>query len=130
MPLKKVLLPPHLVSTSTLLSPASHDPDCTSTGCDASTGITAMSPGRSGATPTSPPFGGAERVDEERRAAEHRALESGEHATARLGLDVDAVGHRRHRAGLDEEVTAGRDGDGGEGERGIGNDVDLHGRRA
>ena len=56
MPLKNVLLPPHFVSTSTLLSPASHEPDCTSTGCDASTGITAMSPGRSGATPTSPPF--------------------------------------------------------------------------
>src|SRR3954471_5504419 len=57
LPLKNVLLPPHFVSMSTPLSPASQEPDCTSTGCAASTGITAMSPGRSGATHTSPPFG-------------------------------------------------------------------------
>src|SRR4051812_15382138 len=55
-PLKNPLAPPHLVSTSTLVSDAIHEPDCTIRACEPSTSIWVMSPGRAGATDTEPPL--------------------------------------------------------------------------
>ena len=51
-----------MVSTSTLESPAIHEPDCTSSGWVALTGINVMSPGREGATLTVPPAAGKTRA--------------------------------------------------------------------
>ena len=56
-PEKNVFAPPHFVSTSTPVSEASHEPDCTIIGVEASTGRWTMSPGRVGATVSSPPCG-------------------------------------------------------------------------
>ena len=55
-PLKNVFAPPHFVSTTTLASLASHEPDCTMMAFAPSsgTGRWMMSPGSAGATMTSP----------------------------------------------------------------------------
>ena len=49
--------PPHLVSTSTPGSEASHEPDCTMTGVEPSSGRWTMSPGKVAVSVISPPAG-------------------------------------------------------------------------
>src|SRR3954462_1470775 len=124
-PLKNDLPPPHVESTWIPESDAVHDPDCTMSAALPSSGTTVMSPGRTAATPTTPPCPDEKSLTKKLSPPSDLRRPLHEPAAGVGGHLYVAPGHR-HGARLDTHRAARRQGDLAERERRTGMDVDPH----
>ena len=89
MPLKNVLAPPHLESTATVGSEASHEPEATINAPEGLSGTWVRSPGSAAETPTTPPRWLVKSLT--KSSHPERALEALREAALGGGLDFDVA---------------------------------------